>query len=196
MYHRSTSLCQSYVDRFSARRRRATALSGCRISDLDAIACLRCRGHTVADVENASGRNMTTPVRFAYANPDASRAEGSLIAVLADNAEPRHPCVDRYGVAGYGLNGQCAPIPHWSTAGLCVGTSADTSTPDGESCETAGARGDRLRPSASFPPVDLAFAWTQSTEVPMILGQVNFFMEFDVCFFRSQAALEVNPKSR
>jgi hypothetical protein len=28
----------------------------------------------------------------------------------------------------------------------------------------------------------------------MILGQVNFFMEFDLCFFRSQAAFEVKPK--
>jgi hypothetical protein len=47
---------------------------------------------------------------------------------------------------------------------------------------------------ASFPPVDLAFAWTQATDVPLILGQVNFFMEFDVCFFRSQAAFEVKPR--
>ena len=30
----------------------------------------------------------------------------------------------------------------------------------------------------------------------MILGQVNFFMEFDVCFFRSQAAFEINPKGK
>ena len=47
---------------------------------------------------------------------------------------------------------------------------------------------------ASFSPVDLAFAWTQATDVPMILGQVNFFMAFDVCFFRSQAAFEIKPK--
>ena len=46
-----------------------------------------------------------------------------------------------------------------------------------------------------FPPVELAFAWTQTTEAPVILGQVNFFMEFDVCFFRSQAAFEIKPKS-
>jgi hypothetical protein len=32
--------------------------------------------------------------------------------------------------------------------------------------------------------------------VAMILGQVNFFMEFDVCFFRSQAAFEVTPKGK
>jgi len=46
----------------------------------------------------------------------------------------------------------------------------------------------------SFPPVELAFAWTQSADVPVILGQVNFFMEFDVCFFRSQSVFEVKPK--
>lgn len=32
----------------------------------------------------------------------------------------------------------------------------------------------------SFAPVRLAFAWTQSEDVPLLLGQVNFLMEFDV----------------
>ena len=45
-----------------------------------------------------------------------------------------------------------------------------------------------------FPSTRLAFAWTQNEEIPLILGQVNFFMEFDVCFFRSQSAFEVSPK--
>ena len=45
-----------------------------------------------------------------------------------------------------------------------------------------------------FPPVRLAFAWTKSNAVPLLLGQVNFFMEFDVCLFRSQAVFEVRPK--
>ena len=47
----------------------------------------------------------------------------------------------------------------------------------------------------SFSPVRLAFAWTQTTEVPLILGQVNFFLEFDVCFFGSQNLFEVRPKT-
>lgn len=46
-----------------------------------------------------------------------------------------------------------------------------------------------------FPPVQLAFAWSQSEEAPVILGQVNFFAEFDVCFYGSQSAFEVKPKS-
>lgn len=45
-----------------------------------------------------------------------------------------------------------------------------------------------------FAPVRLAFAWTRNNQVPVILGQVNFFMEFDVCFFRSQSAFEIKPK--
>jgi hypothetical protein len=46
-----------------------------------------------------------------------------------------------------------------------------------------------------FSPVRLAFAWTRNNHVPVILGQVNFFMEFDVCFFRSQSAFEIKPKA-
>src|SRR5688500_15814070 len=38
---------------------------------------------------------------------------------------------------------------------------------------------------ADFTPVRLAFAWTQADDVRPILGQANFFMEFDACFFRS-----------
>src|SRR5437588_655050 len=45
-----------------------------------------------------------------------------------------------------------------------------------------------------FPPVRMCFAWTTSNAVPVILGQVNFFEEFDVCFFRSRLTFEVRPK--
>jgi hypothetical protein len=45
-----------------------------------------------------------------------------------------------------------------------------------------------------FAPVRLAFAWTRATNMPVLLGHVNFFMEFDVCFYRSQLAFEVRPK--
>jgi hypothetical protein len=38
----------------------------------------------------------------------------------------------------------------------------------------------------NFPPVRLAFAWTRFEQCPVILGQINFFAEFDVCFFKSR----------
>jgi hypothetical protein len=47
---------------------------------------------------------------------------------------------------------------------------------------------------ATFAPVRLAFAWAQSDGMPVLLGQMNFFVEFVVCFFRAQSAFEVKPK--
>ena len=40
-----------------------------------------------------------------------------------------------------------------------------------------------------------AFAWCQSEAVPLVLGQTNFFLEFDVCFFRSKLEFEVRPRN-
>jgi hypothetical protein len=48
----------------------------------------------------------------------------------------------------------------------------------------------------AFPPVRLAFAWSRSDDVPLILGQVNFFMEFDVCFYRSKLEFDVRPREK
>jgi hypothetical protein len=39
--------------------------------------------------------------------------------------------------------------------------------------------------------VRLAFAWAQVSEVLLILGQTNFFREFDVCFGRSRRTIEI-----
>ena len=42
--------------------------------------------------------------------------------------------------------------------------------------------------------LQLVFAWTQRDDVPLIFGQTNFFMEFDVCFYRSQGEFDVRRK--
>ncbi len=47
----------------------------------------------------------------------------------------------------------------------------------------------------NFPPVSLAFAWVLHDNVPVILGQTNFFTEFDICFFRKDFEFEVKLKS-
>jgi len=46
-----------------------------------------------------------------------------------------------------------------------------------------------------IPPIQLVFAWTKNLDTSLILGQTNFFMEFDVCFYRSRMEFEVKPKS-
>ncbi|MBE9054893.1 retroviral-like aspartic protease [Sphaerospermopsis sp. LEGE 08334] len=45
----------------------------------------------------------------------------------------------------------------------------------------------------SFEPVRLVFAWCLSDDVPLLLGRMNFFLEFDVCFYRADLAFEVCP---
>ncbi len=45
----------------------------------------------------------------------------------------------------------------------------------------------------NFTPVQLVFAWVSSLNAPLILGQTNFFLEFDVCFYRSKLEFEIKP---
>jgi hypothetical protein len=47
-----------------------------------------------------------------------------------------------------------------------------------------------------FLPTELIFAWSRSSNVPLILGQTNFSLEFDVCFYCSTSEFEVKPKSK
>lgn len=42
---------------------------------------------------------------------------------------------------------------------------------------------------------ELAFAWASSRNVPLILGHVNFFESFDVCFYRTMMYFELTPTS-
>ena len=48
----------------------------------------------------------------------------------------------------------------------------------------------------TFEPVRLVFAWSRTDQVPVILGRTNFFMLFDVCFYRVQMLFELRPTLR
>jgi hypothetical protein len=47
-----------------------------------------------------------------------------------------------------------------------------------------------------FPAVKLVFAWTKAEGVPLLLGQTNFFEQFDVCFRRARLQIEIEPSRR
>lgn len=47
-----------------------------------------------------------------------------------------------------------------------------------------------------FDPLLLVFAWTQAKDAPVILGHMNFFAEFNVCFYRHELAFEVQPRAK
>ena len=57
------------------------------------------------------------------------------------------------------------------------------------------ARGLLLRAKiADFPPINLAFGWTESDDMPVILGQINFFTTFDIFFYGSQYEFEIKTR--
>ena len=139
---------------------------------------------------------MTTPVRFAYADTAASCAEGNLLAYLPITLSHGTHVLAVVGLLDTGSTVNVLPYPLGLQLGF-VWEQQSTRVHLTGSLARLPAWGVIVSGHvASFPPVELAFAWTQAPDVPMLLGQVNFFMEFDVCFFRSQAAFEVNPKAR
>jgi hypothetical protein len=44
--------------------------------------------------------------------------------------------------------------------------------------------------------VQLIFAWTRAENAPLIFRQMNFFLEFDVCFYRAQGVFEVQVSAK
>jgi hypothetical protein len=137
---------------------------------------------------------MTTPMRFAYADAAAGHTDGSRLAYLPITLRHATHVLAVVRLLDTGSTVNVLPYPLGLQLGL-VWEHQTTQVQLTGSLARLPARGVIVSGQvASFPPVDLAFAWTQATDVPMLLGQVNFFMEFDVCFFRSQAAFEVKPK--
>ena len=47
----------------------------------------------------------------------------------------------------------------------------------------------------SFPRVRLAFLWAQAPLPRLILGQFNFFLEFDACFYGTRGEFTVVPRT-
>ncbi len=45
-----------------------------------------------------------------------------------------------------------------------------------------------------MPPKRLVFAWSRAEEIPVLLGQMNFFAEYDVCFFRAENAFSLRSR--
>ncbi len=54
----------------------------------------------------------------------------------------------------------------------------------------------RIAEIAGADGVPLLFAWADTDAVPILLGQTDFLMEFNVCFYRSENYFEVWPRDQ
>lgn len=134
-------------------------------------------------------------MRFRYSTTDPSQNEFDSL--------PRVPLVlhrDGHVFEALGLVDSGATVnvmPH--DMGLQLGAEWDDSK---AVIRLAGNLGNQLAiPFFAMTQVgdmastQLAFAWTKQPDAPLVLGQTNFFMEFDVCFYRSKMEFEIKPKS-
>ena len=134
-----------------------------------------------------------SPQQFAYVSRDPALGSASLAPMLPLTL------IGRQSLATIGLVDSGAAINVLPFAlGVQLGFDWDQETRSVELSGNLAAVEARVVVLAAqvgkFPPVRLAFAWAHTDAVSVILGQVNFFLEFDVCFFRSLALFEVRPK--
>jgi hypothetical protein len=135
-----------------------------------------------------------TAQQFPYVARDPSLGKASLAPMLP------FILIGSQKVATSGLVDSGAAInvlPH--ALGVQLGFDWDQETRSVELSGNLAAVEARVVVASSvignFPPVKLAFAWAKTDAVSVILGQVNFFLEFDICFFRYGGVFEVRPKA-
>jgi hypothetical protein len=138
---------------------------------------------------------IVQPVRFPYTQVGATVA--SLMPRLAITLSRGPRTVDIIGLLDTGAAVNVLPY----SVGATLGANWDqqrATLPLTGSLGNIEARA--LVVWASHPQltphgaVRLVFAWVRTDAAPVVFGQTNFFMEFDVCFFRAQGAFEVHLK--
>jgi hypothetical protein len=137
---------------------------------------------------------MTAPAaQFPYVSRDASLASASLapmlpLTLIGSQSETTSGLVDSgaaINVLPFRLGSQLGLDWHGQTK--AVELSGNLATVEARVVVVSAVVG-------KFAPVRLAFGWAKTDSISMILGQVNFFLEFGVCFFRSREWFEIRPK--
>jgi len=137
---------------------------------------------------------MTNPLKLPYVSIQNSRGEILLRPLLPLQLTYQGTNVHATGLLDSGADVNVLPYK----LGLALGAIWDEQrtelTLSGNLAQYE-ARGLLVTATiGNFAPVRLAFAWTRSDNVPLILGQVNFFAEFNICFFRTELTFEIRPK--
>lgn len=133
--------------------------------------------------------------RFPFTQMDDSLGEASLLPMLPITLTYKGRALAARGlldtgsivnVLPYGLGAQLGA--DWEQQTTRVRLTGNLALAQARILIVSGAVGQ-------FPPVRLAFAWTRTTDVPLILGQVNFLKEFDAYFSRCRSFFDIRPAS-
>ncbi len=133
-------------------------------------------------------------MRFPYTAADGTPT--SLMPILRLNLSIANYSIEVAGLLDTGSAVNVLPYP----VGLQLGAVWEQQTTPIQLVGSLGRFEARAlvaiasHPEITDQPIRLVFAWTKAEEVRVIFGQMNFFLEFDVCFYRSQNVFDVRPK--
>jgi len=138
---------------------------------------------------------MTLKKRFKFIEKSNSLGEISFVPYLPFNLSSPDNSISVSGLLDTGASVNVLPYE----IGLQLGLNWDnynTSVTLAGNLANFPAKGVILSATIDpFVPITLVFAWTQAKNIPLLLGRINFFQEFDVCFYGSQLAFELALKS-
>lgn len=136
---------------------------------------------------------MTSPAVFPYI--PLHPAHPVPRPVLPFRAERNGIIADLQGVVDSGAMVSVLPYDVGARFGVAWSSLAYSTTIGG----VAGSVPAKLLPLdttvAPFPPIPLVYAWAQSNTVPLVLGHVDFFGSFEVCFFADKGIFHVRPRT-
>src|SRR5215831_7441146 len=132
--------------------------------------------------------------QFPYALPDGALDELDRLPRLSLTLHYREQRVDTIGLVDSGATVNVLPYRLGRALGAIWSAQRATLRLAGNLAHLPAQPLIVYASIADFDPVQLAFAWTQADGLPLILGQVNFFMIFDVCFFRAQSVFELRKQ--
>lgn len=125
---------------------------------------------------------MSDSISFPYCPPNATARGKSGLPYLPITLRYRGRSVTSNGLLDTGATINVLPY----ILGRQLGIRWEEQTPIAQlagNLAESEARGVLLTGIVSpFKPFRLVFAWTQNESAPLILGQINFFREFQVCF--------------
>ena len=137
---------------------------------------------------------MTDKVRFAFTEIDPTLGALSTLPYLPIILTYQNQSIRGSGLLDTGSSVNVLPYEMGLSLGA-VWENQTLSIPLGGNLARFEARALVLTANVGrFDPIELAFAWTQDRNAPLILGHMNFLLEFDMCFYRSELAFEISPK--
>jgi hypothetical protein len=133
-------------------------------------------------------------MRFHYSTPDPNLRETDSLPRLPLVLRYRQKTIEAIGLVDSGATVNVMPFD----IGLRLGAVWDERQ---AVIRLSGSLGSSpamtffaMAQVAQMPAVRLAFAWIRSNSAPLILGQINFFAEFNVCCYRSTLEFEISPR--